>query len=561
MIKRFAILLFLPSPLLLLLLGLSGCSSPSDKNRNHPNTDAVWFEEISKDAGLVFKHSSGQSPEHHMPEIVGGGVALFDLENDGDLDVYFIQSGDLTQQVELTNKLFRNDGNGTFEDITASSGAGDTSYGMGVATGDFNGDGLTDLYVTNVGANVLLANQGQGRFLDVTTQAGVANPSWSTGAAFVDYDADGDLDLFVLNYINWSLESDFQCFSDSQREYCSPLDYSSPAADTLYRNNGDGTFSDVTKAAGILANYGNGLGVVTAKFDGDPHIDIFVANDNNPDQLWVNKGNGTFYDDASYRGVAVDLNGINKAGMGVTIGDVDQDDDEDLLVVNIGTETDSFFRNDGRFFTDITGEVGLRVASRPYTRFGVGLVDFNNDGWLDLYEANGRVTRQSGELEDAYAEQNLLFSGSQGGFKEVAKRGGTNRPLIATSRAAAFGDLDGDGGVDIVVVNRDSEAYVLRNRVGSQQNWIRFNVLLKNNASALNAVISLESNKQSLRRQVLTAYSYLAANEPTVHFGLGSNDSNVTKVRVTWLDGTVEYYGDYETNQVVTLVKGQGKRE
>jgi hypothetical protein len=423
---------------------------------------------------------------------MGGGAALFDMDGDGDLDAYLVQSGSLIDPGPQAgvNRLFENDGAGRFHDVTEGSGADDDGYGMGVAVGDYDDDGDPDLYVTNYGPNVLLRNEGGGRFTDVTSVSGVGHPGWGTSAAFVDHDADADLDLFVTNYVNWSLDNEQDCFNTAWRpDYCMPTNYNAPAADVLYRNDGDGRFTDVTADAGLNTSFGNGLGVVCADYDGDGLTDVFVANDAMLNQLWMNRKDAKFLDESLLRGCALDEHGRTKAGMGVAAEDFDDDGDPDLLVVNIEAETDSFFRNDDGFFSDHTGEAGLGATSRLYTRFGTGLVDFDNDGLLDLYQANGRVIATAEPLvADPYAEPNMLFAGLENGrFEAVSPQGGTVETLPATSRAAAFGDVDGDGAVDVVVVNRDAPAYLLLNVVPDRGHWIRFRVLERSGRDALGA--------------------------------------------------------------------------
>ena len=522
-----------------------------------------WFEEQAAARGLVFTHRSGHHDRFLLPEIMGGGTALFDMDGDGDLDAYLVQSGDVRRPGEKGsgNRLFRNSGDGRFNDVTSGSGADAAGYGMGVAAGDYDNDGDIDLYVTNLGSNVLLQNDGTGRFRDVTAAAGVAGSGWSMSATFLDYDADGRLDLFVTRYIDWSPSSELECYSlTGVPDYCAPRNYDAPTSDLLFHNNGDGTFTDVTARAGLQASVGNGLGVVAADFDADGRIDVFVANDGTPNHLWLNQGDGRFTDTALVAGVAIDLDGAPKAGMGVHAADVDDDGDEDLLVVNLDTEADSFFRNDGRFFVDATAAAGLRLASRRFTRFGMAMLDFDNDGRLDLYEANGRVGRQS-ELfsSDPYAEPNLLFRGAAGPrFEEVTPRGGTRTLLVATSRAAAFGDIDNDGGIDIVVSNRDEKPYVLHNVVKGRAHWVMFRVLDEHGRDALGAEVSMTVGSRSIRRDVRTAYSYLASNDPRVHVGLGT-ETAVRDVSVRWPDGKRERFGDIAPDKIVVLRRGAGR--
>jgi hypothetical protein len=522
-----------------------------------------WFEDIRTRAGIEFVHRSGHDTRYYLPEIMGGGAALFDMDNDGLLDLYLVQSGNLLDPMAGGgNRLYHNRGDGTFEDVTDSSHAGVRGYGMGVAAGDFDNDGYTDLYVTNFGRNVLLRNDGHGHFIDVTTKAGVASSGWSTSAAFLDYDGDGYLDLFVVHYLNWRRSAEVECFSlTGVPDYCSPASYDLPSAATLYHNNGDGTFSDVSARSGLLSAVGNGLGVVAGDFDGDGRIDIFVANDRTPNHLWLNQGDGRFREAALAMGVAVDQDGAPKSGMGVDAVDIDEDGDLDLMVVNLDGESDSFFRNQGKYFIDDTVSVGLRTPSRPFTRFGMALLDFDNDGHLDLYEANGRVGRQS-ELyaSDPYAEPSLLFRGLAGPrFEEVLPRGGTRSLLVGTSRAAAFGDIDNDGGMDVIVVNRDSRPLLLHNVVKQRGHWLMLRVLEEHGRDALGAELTMRVGSRTIRRDVRAAYSYLASNDPRVHVGLG-RETMVGNVTVRWPDGTRERFGDLSSDRIVVLRRGSGQK-
>ena len=433
---------------------------------------------------------------------------------------------------------------------------------MGVTAGDFDNDGFTDLYVTNFGRNVLLRNDGHGHLVDVTEKAGVASAGWSTSAAFFDYDGDGALDLFVAHYLNWRPSAEIECFSlTGVPDYCSPASYDLPAASTLYHNNGDGTFTDVSARAGILAAVGNGLGVVAGDLNGDGRVDVFVANDRMPNHLGINEGNGRFREAALATGAALDQDGTAKSGMGVDAVDVDDDGDLDLLVVNLDGESDSFFRNRGGFFIDDTASVGLRTASRPFTRVGAAFVDFDNDGYLDLYEANGRVGLQSQRYStDPYAEPSLLFRGLAGPrFQEVSPRGGTTRPLIATSRAAAFGDIDNDGAIDVVVVNRDSRPFLLHNIVKPRGHWITIRVVEDHGRDAFGAQVTAMVGGRTIRRDVRAAYSYLASNDPRVHIGLGQN-TTAHDVTVRWPDGVTESFGDMPADRISVLRRGGGRR-
>jgi hypothetical protein len=543
---------------------LAACARPGGETapaRGAPGE--LWFEEVAAAAGVDFRCESGHGDRYLFPEIILGGCALFDMDGDDDLDLYLVQGGhvDSAAAPGIPNRLYRNDGGFRFADVTDGSGAEDPRYGMGVAAGDTDGDGDTDLHVTNLGRDTLLRNDGGGKFADVTDRAGTGHEGWGTSAAFLDYDADGDLDLWIVHYVNWSPESEMDCYNDSGlQDYCLPTNYGAPAANALFRNEGDGTFTDVSEPAGLRTAFGNGLGIACGDFDGDGRTDVFVANDTMMNHLWRNQGDGTFRDDALLRGCALDEHGKAKAGMGVATADLDDDFDLDVLVVNLSLETDSFFRNDGEFFSDRTAVDGPGAASRPYTRFGAGFADFDNDGALDLYEVNGRVQLSAEPWgEDAYAEPNLLFRGALGGgFEVVDPPGGTREALVHASRGAAFGDIDGDGGVDVVVVNRDGPAYVLRNVVKGRGTWISFRVLEKSGGDALGATVTATVGGRRIRRDVASAYSYCAANDPRVHVGLGSA-TRVTDVRVRWVDGREEAFGDFEANRTVRLRRGEGK--
>ncbi len=524
--------------------------------------EAPWFAEEARTRGLVFQHVSGARGEHWLPEIMGGGCALFDLDGDGWLDAYLVQSGSLDPEnpADGRNRLFANAGGGRFEDKTEGSGADDAGYGMGVACGDVDGDGAVDLYVTNVGANALLANRGGGRFEDVTAAAGVGDAGWGTSAAFFDLDLDGALDLYVCNYLSWTPESELDCTNAmGMPDYCSPQSYKAPAIDVLYRNAGGGRFENVTDESGVGSAPGTGLGVACADFDADGWLDVFVANDGMPDFLWRNGGGGTFEEAALSLGCAVDQNGFSKAGMGVAVADVDGDGDPDLLVGNLNEQSDSFFLNENGWFRDRTLAAGLGSASRPFTRFGLGWRDFDGDGALDLYQVNGRVMRQARRWsEDPFAEPNLLLRGVDAGFEEVLPRGGTALPLVATSRGAAFGDVDGDGGVDVLVVNRDGPAHLLRNVAPDRGAWVAFRPVDERGRDVLNAVVSVTVDGRTLVRETRAASSYLASSDPRVHFGLG-DAAEARDVRVRWPDGTTEAFGDRAAGGVHELKRGAGR--
>ena len=535
-----------------LYMFLLGCDS-SHEVVDNPQAE-TWFEEADH-SGILFRHDSGATGNFMMPEIMGGGVALFDVDGDQDLDLYFIQGGgglSETGEQPIGNELYLNRGDGSFVKAI-DSGSEDTGYGMGVAVGDYDRDGDTDIYVTNVGPNVLLRNDGTGRFENVSRQAGVDDSGWGTASAFTDFDKDGDLDLFVVNYIVWGRHGEPDCFIDGVRTYCAPEHFDAPAPDRFFRNNGDGTFTDISEHIGLNYVFGNGLGLVTRDFDTDGWIDIFVANDMNSNQLWINRGDLQFNESALRKGVAADGHGNIKAGMGVASDDIDGDNDPDLLVVNLETQADSFFRNEVHYFTDVTAEIGLAVNPRRTTRFGVVLADFDNDGYLDIYEGNGRIN-PGDYLPDVFAEPNSLYRGSDFSFQEVIPRGGVAVELIHTSRGVAVGDIDNDGGLDLVVVNRDAAPYVLLNRIGNQGNWIRFSLFEANGLAARGANISALVGDRRINRYQQVEGSYLASSDPRIHFGL-NDQLEITDVIVQWSDGIRENFGSFKAGKEIILTR------
>ena len=552
---------------LLLALGmlLAGCSQPPIEYSNH------WFQDARATSGIEFNFVSGYQVRPLLPEIVGGGVAIADFNGDSLLDLYFVQAGfnlDTKQPVHgpdvPPNELYVNVGAMRFERKTDIGAAADTGYGMGAYAGDYDNDGDLDLYVTNLGKNKLLENDGTGFFTDLTDFAGVGDSSWSTAASFVDFDVDGNLDLFIANYISWSPETELSCYSKGQLTYCLPTSYQAEAQDRIYRNNGDGTFDDVSMSAGLPAAYGPGLGIVTADFDQENGLDVFVANDTMVNQLWLQRADFEFENGANLWGSAVDDHGFPKAGMGIDTADFDHDGDFDVVVVNFEGQTDSFHRNEGSYFLDTTSRLGLGVGSRRFTRFGVLLADFDNDGTVDMYQANGKVDGVAASNEDPFAEPNMLFQGNAEGdgfrFVEVKPQGGVSPTLIHTSRSAAVADLNNDGGLDIVVVNKDSDVYILRNVIHTENYWFRVRPELVGNHPAIGAVVTITVSEQLRTGLAKTSGSYLSSNDPSVHFGLGRSDV-IDKVEIRWLDGLVEDFGSFDANQEVLLIRGSGTRQ
>ena len=513
---------------------LFACSDSQEPMQEVEQISQPWFEDVAKEWGVDFTYQNGAMGNFNIKEVTGGGAALFDYDNDGDIDLYIVQGAGVEG-----NALFENV-DSKFVNRSIGSGADDKGYGIGVTTGDYDNDGDVDLYVTNIGVNALLRNDGNGKFTDVTTFSGTEDEGFSACSAFGDLDGDGDLDLVVTNYLDVALITDRECLdARSQRTYCNPTIYDAPMHDSLFINNGDGTFTDATAASGLASAKGTGLGVFITDLTGDGLPDIFIANDAMPDRLWVNQGDGTFIDEAMYRNIATDDSGVAKAGMGATPVDIDQDGDFDVFVTNIYGESDSFYKNEGDFFQDMTRRSGLSAETRAYTRWGIAFADFNNDGLLDLYETTGGVVSgpNSYSSEDPLAEPNLLFEQIENGrFVSVTPQGGTIDLLIGSSHGVAEGDIDGDGGVDLVVVNSNKPVTILRNVVPNRGNWIAFRVLDKNGTDAVGAQVELVlDDGSSFYSQVQTARGYASAHDPQVHFGLANLMPK--KVRIAWPDG------------------------
>ena len=525
------------------------------------------FNEVAEKVGLTFRHYNGMTGKFFLPEIMGAGAALFDYDNDGDLDVYLVQGSVLEpadkpgstmfpwrETVTPRGKLFRNDLNSTrklqFTDVTEKSGIVAAGYGMGAAAGDINNDGWTDLYLTNLGSNQMYLNKGDGTFVDVTSKTNTDDPRWSTSAAFVDYDRDGWLDLMVVNYADFSAANSPACYANtSARDYCTPRAFRAPG-NRLFHNRRDGTFADVTASAGVDKEFGHGLGVVTADFDDDGWIDIYVANDGDPNQLWINQKNGTFKNEALLAGAAVNRDGKAEAGMGVDAGDFDGNGTDDIFITHLMEETNTLFTNLGKaIFEDRTREAGLGMPGRRFTGFGTLFFDYDNDGWLDLLVVNGAVQllpelMRKGDPYPLGQPKQLFRNQGNGSFVEVINQAGPNFQLLEVSRGAAFGDIDNDGDTDVLVTNNNGPVRLLLNESGSRNHWLGLRLVDKTGRDMLGASVEVVVTKnQILRRRVRTDGSYLSANDPRVLVGLGSA-TRVEAVRVRWPDGvTVELKG------------------
>jgi len=563
------------------MLLIYGCyTAPEPASQRTPLVTAAkeegpWFVDVTQQAGLNFRHDSGATGELYLPEIMGSGAALVDIDGDGDLDIFLVQGGPLpgaeSTSTRPSHRLFRNDldssGRLTLTDITDESDIKSIGYGMGVATGDFDNDGLIDLYVTSLGSNQLLRNLGRGRFADVTKVAGVDDLSWSSSATFFDFDRDGDLDLFVTNYVEFDQSKSPKCYApNSARDYCGPDAF--PAVhDTLFRNLGNGRFQNITESAGLLDAFGAGLGVIAADLNGDGWCDLYVANDGDPNQLWINQqGTGQFIDEALLAGVALNMHGQAEAGMGVDAADLDGDGDEELFVTNLEGESNTLYFNLGKgLFEDRTNVLGLRASSLQYTAFGTRFLDFDHDGDLDLFTMNGAVRMQAslvavGDPNPLRQTNQLLLNSGSSGFEEVNHRMVPAFATPAVSRGACIGDIDNDGDLDLLYTTNNGPAHLLLGQVSQRSHWIGLRMVNpKTGGDVLQTRVKVEaSGEPAMWRRVHTDGSYQSASDPRIVVGLGLNPSprNVTAY---WPDGLVETWPDLKPGRYHTLRRQSGQ--
>lgn len=527
---------------------------------------------------------TGMTGAFYIPEIMGSGVGLLDVDNDGDLDVYFAQGGSLGPATSAgaraasgalnTGRLFRNDltvaNDGTrilrFTDVTDASRITAAGYGMGVATGDVDNDGWTDLYLTMFGRNQLWRNNGNGTFSDISQRSGTDAGGWSVSASFADYDRDGWLDLYVGHYLQYSIEADQKCSSPAgTRDYCAPQVYR-PQRDRLYRNNRNGTFTDISTTALRGTDIGPALGVVSADFDGDGWLDIYVANDSQDNLLWMNQRDGTFRNTALRAGAAITADGRAEASMGVDAGDFDNDGDDDLVMTELNGEGVNLYVNKGdATFADRSAASGLGPSTTPFTGFGMRWLDVDNDGWLDLLTVNGMV-RQMDDRGAApppgtsllpYAQRKrLLMNTRDGRFDDVSARAGAVFGLSEVGRGAAFGDLDNDGDTDVVVSNGAGPAQLLLNTIGSRQHWVGLRLAGPSSLGAL-VTVTLQDGR-TLSRRAHADGSYGSASDPRVLVGLGETAAPVT-VRVRWSNGRTGEWRDVAPDRYTTLTEDAGR--
>jgi hypothetical protein len=554
------------------------------------------FRDVARQAGLNFVHVNGASDEKFLPEIIGAGGLFLDFDNDGWLDVFLVDGGSLADPAlarPARHRLYRNRRNGTFEDVTDTSNIHHRRYGIGACAGDVDNDGLIDLYITNVGANVLYRNTGGGRFAEVPNAGGAGSALWSTSCAFADVDRDGDLDLFVTNYVDAS-KNHFCGFAGPPaiRDYCHPLVYP-PLPNVLYRNDGRGTFEDISIRAGIARYRGNGLGVAVSDVDEDGWSDVFVANDSTPNFLFHNNTNGSFTEIAGLAGVAVASDGKPRAGMGTAFGDFSGTGHLGLVVTNHETEMHSLFLNlGGRLFSDVTIHSGVGPATRPYVGFGVVFFDYDNDTRLDLAIVNGHVMANVAQLRarGTLAQRKLLLRNTGARFVDATKDAGPGFALEGVGRALAAGDVDNDGDLDLLVTNNGDRPNLLLNDGGNAANALLVHVvgtaspstsvraspstslraspstslraspstsLRASNRSGIGTRLTLTTGERRQVREVQSGSSYLAQNDLRAHFGMGRAE-RAERLEIRWPDGTNEVVENLAANHRVTVRQGKG---
>jgi hypothetical protein len=576
-----------------MMLVLAAACSRVEETKMVPSVEAPageWFTERAKETGLDFIHFNGMSGEVYYPEIMAPGVGLLDYDNDGDLDVYVVQGQMLGPGKTIKDAiypprgaprdtLFRNDltvaADGTrtlrFTDVTAQSGIDLRSYGMGVASADIDNDGWVDIYRTGLDRSVMLRNNGNGTFSDITEKSGTGNRgNWGVSSAFVDIDRDGLLDLFVGNYLIYSIAGDIDCLSLSgQSDYCPPNSYRAQPS-RLFRNRGNGVFEDITSGALTGGAYGPALGVSTADFNGDGWLDIYVGNDGQANQLWINQRNGTFKDTAFLAGAAVNGAGNSEASMGIDAGDFDNDGDEDIFVTNWMAQMNILYVNSGGgVFDDRKAASGLGPPSLAKTGFGTAWFDYDNDGWLDVLTANGSVSIIEGQARarDPFPlrMRNQLYRNTgKGRFEDVSAAAGKAFELSEVSRGAAFGDLDNDGDSDVVIGNAAGPLQLLVNNIGNRNHWIGLRLVgaggpegppARDMIGARAGVVRADGSM--LWRRARSDGSYASANDPRVLVGLGSA-TDPPRVRVQWPDGRSEEWADLPIDRYTTLKQGTG---
>ena len=516
------------------------------------------FVDATQEAGIHFKHSNGKTEHKHIIETMGSGVVFFDYDTDGDADLYFVNSGNIPQarQAQLGNLLYRNEGNGRFTDITEMSGTGDTGYGMAAAAGDIDNDGDADLYVANFGQDTLYRNNGDGTFTDITEAAGIDNDLWGIAAIYLDFDADGDLDIFVVNYLVYELSMPVTTFKGIVG-YGHPRSYEG-TPDVLYRNNGDGTFTNIAETAGVTnPTEGRGMAAVACDYDNDGFPDIYVTNDTSRNFLYHNNGDGTFTDESLFIGVGYDESGVAEGSMGVDSGDYNGDGWLDLIVAN--SEKATLYKNEeGLFFADATAESGLQQPTLPFVGFSPLFLDYDNDGHLDLFCANGHPQDVIEILMDreTYAQRDQMFQNSgDGTYIDVSETAGAYFTEALVGRAAATADYDNDGDTDVVIMNSNQRAVLLRNDGGNQKNWLGIKLIgTQSNRDGIGAKVTVSTADITQMREIKSGSSYASGSDTRLLFGLGENQ-HVEKITIVWQGGTTQVLKDVSINQTLTITE------
>jgi hypothetical protein len=525
------------------------------------------FSDITNAAGIRFRHEASHTSQKYLIETMGSGVAWLDYDGDSNLDLFFVNGAALKDPMprgtspdksdpRYWNRLYRNTGHGTFVDVTDRAGVRGDGYGMGVAVGDYDNDGRPDLYVTGFGHNRLYHNEGKGTFKDVTDAAGVGAGGWSTGAAFFDYDGDGKLDLVVARYLDWDFSNNIWCGPEKiqERGYCHPNAFHA-VTHLLYHNEGNGKFRDVSQKSGIAAHPGKGLGVAINDSDGDGRLDILIANDSVAEQLFHNNGDGTFTEAALEKGAAYNSKGSSFAGMGVDWNDYNNDGWPDIFLNALSLQGYVLLRNTRGDYEDVSDVAGLTALTMPYGGWGSKFVDYDNDGWKDLFVAQGHVmdTISADFPSISYKQPLLLLRNDHGRFKDDSTRGGVAFRIPLAARGAAFGDFDNDGFIDVVVSANDGTPVLLRN-TGNKNNWILINTVgVSSNRDGIGARIHIvgESGLEQYGF-VSTCSSYLSASDKRVHFGLG-RDQRVRRIEIRWPSGIEQMLKDVAADQILTV--------
>ena len=524
------------------------------------------FEEVpASRSGIRWIHDAGRSQEKYLPESSGAGCAFLDFDNDGWMDIYLVNSGKsnfFNPPHPLQNALYRNNRDGTFTDVTAKAGVAGGGYGMGVAVGDYNGDGFPDIYVTQCGQNLLYRNNGDGTFTDVTAKAGVAAGGWSSSAVWFDYDNDGRLDLFVCQFAEFDLAHGCGKDSNGVRHYCIPKIFN-PMPSWLFHNNGDGTFTDVSKASGIAEHLGKAWGVVATDVNNDGRMDLFVSNDTVPNFLYINRG-GTFEESGLTAEVAYSADGRARSGMGVDSADFDEDGLMDLFVANIDEEFFSLYRNNGDgTFDDVATPAGIGMATRWMSGWGLKFLDYDNDGNLDLIAASGFPDDLFDEASSAiqWRQPLLLFHREGKTFRNVSADSGPVFGRKFPARGLAIGDFMNDGGVDVLISNNNEAPLLLRNNVGKLNNWLGVQLVgRKANRDAIGARVNWEAGDLKRSRMKVGGGSFLSSHDPRLVLGIGQR-AKIDSLEVKWPlpSGAVERFTDLPLNRYITIVEGAGK--